>query len=183
MLDLKVGLCVVQAEVQQERRLQSDKGRRHGRKRRVLNLPTGTRKWDPHHSEAVLHTDLFGAVADLHRGLTTDRWLQWRTRLNKRSDTSGKVLVAGTKKRETHNLFSSLRKSMAQSSLRLLSISRSRFLFFLICQKRDNSRRLFEWIEVRTTQRDAWCISLLLRVTDEITKVSPDILNTFLGSK
>lgn len=40
MLDLKVGLCVVQAEVQQERRLQSDKGRRHRRKRRVLNLPT-----------------------------------------------------------------------------------------------------------------------------------------------
>lgn len=105
----------------------------------------------------------------------------WKVDLIKRSTRAIKIVVAGKKK--IHNLFSSLRKSMAQPPLRLLSNSGAVFSSISpLPERRFYIRRLFERNEVRKTQWDALWMCFLLRVRDKkkkSSKVSLNILNVF----
>lgn len=71
---------------------------------------------------ALMQADLLRCSGRPSPCLTTDRRLLLRTGLNKRSD-KWESRCRRQKKKNIHNLFSSLRKSMAQPPLRLLSIS------------------------------------------------------------
>lgn len=136
----------------------------HEKSIRVLNF----------HFETVMHA----AVADL----TIDRRLLLKSGLNKRGPWARKTSLPQTKKKkeEIHNLFSSLRKSMVQLPLRLLSNSGAvSFSLTPLPEKRFYIRRLFERNKVRTTQWGGLCICFLLRVKDKRRKVSFNIFNVF----